>query len=168
MMSDPGDSIASGGLPVTLANATSPIARRDFLLTSLAGAIAAAGAAGFPASLYAASAVSVDQFLALSQSLTQSSSLDPGIAKTLLGGFLATDHGGELAALVGDPGSATTKHATLANAIVGAWYSGVYNTADGQAVATFDQALLWNAMSFTKPFGECGGDTGYWSSAPKS
>jgi len=73
-----------------------------------------------------------------------------------------------LAFSVADPGSATTKHATLANAIVGAWYSGVYSTAGGQAVATFDHALLWNAMTFTKPFGECGGDTGYWSAAPKA
>ena len=147
---------------------TSPIARRDFLFVSLAGAIVAAGAGGFPARLYADSPVTAEQFLSLSQTLTEASNLDPGIAKTLLGGFLAIDHGGELAALVADPGSATTKHATLANAIVGAWYSGVYNLAGGQALATFDQALLWNAMTFTKPFGECGGDTGYWSAAPKA
>jgi hypothetical protein len=149
---------------------TSPIARRDFLLASLAAAIAAPGAGGFPARLYAESPVTVAQFLALSQSLTQASaaSLDAGIAKTLLGGFIAIDHGGELAALAADPASATTKHAALANAIVGAWYSGVYSTADGQAVATFDQALLWNALTYTKPFGECGGDTGYWSAAPKA
>ena len=147
---------------------TSAIARREFLLASLAGAIAAAGAGGFPARLYAEGALSADQFLALSRSLTQASELDPGISKTLLGGFLATGHGADLAALAADPGSATGKNAALANAIVGAWYSGVYNAAAGQAVATFDQALLWNALTYTKPFGECGGDTGYWSSAPKA
>jgi Membrane bound FAD containing D-sorbitol dehydrogenase len=146
---------------------TSTIARRDFLLASIAAAIAAAGG-GFPASLYAGSAVSADQFLALSQNLTRTSSLDPGIAKTLLGGFLATDNGAALAELVADPVSGTGKNALLANAIVGAWYSGVYNTAAGPAVATFDQALLWNALTYTKPFGECGGDTGYWSAAPKA
>jgi hypothetical protein len=146
---------------------TSAIARRDFLLASIAAAIAAAGG-GFPASLYAESTVSADQFLALSQNLTQASSLDPGIAKTLLGGFLATGNRAALAELVADPGSGTGKNALLANAIVGAWYSGVYNTAAGPAVATFDQALLWNALTYTKPFGECGGDTGYWSAAPKA
>jgi len=146
---------------------TSAIARRDFLLASIAAAIAAA-AGEFPASLYAESAVSADQFLALSQNLTQASSLDPGIAKTLLGGFLATGNGVALAELVADPGSGTGKNALLANAIVGAWYSGVFNTAAGPAVATFDQALLWNALTYTKPFGECGGDTGYWSAAPKA
>ncbi len=146
---------------------TSAIARRDFLLASIAAAIAAA-AGEFPASLYAESAVSADQFLALSQNLTQASSLDPGIAKTLLGGFLATGNGVALAELVADPVSGTGKNALLPNAIVGAWYSGVYNTAAGPAVATFDQALLWNALTYTKPFGECGGDTGYWSAAPKA
>jgi hypothetical protein len=99
--------------------------------------------------------------------LTRTSSLDPGIAKTLLGGFLATGNGAALAELVADPVSGTGKNALLANAIVSAWYSGVYNTAAGPAVATFDQALLWNALTYTKPFGECGGDTGYWSAAPK-
>jgi Membrane bound FAD containing D-sorbitol dehydrogenase len=154
--------LAGGGLPMT-----SAIARRDFLLASIAAAIAAAGG-GFPASLYAESAIGADQFLALSQNLTQASSLDPGIAKTLLGGFLATGNGAALAELVADPGSGTGKNALLTNAIVGAWYSGVYNTAAGPAVATFDQALLWNALTYTKPFGECGGDTGYWSAAPKA
>jgi Membrane bound FAD containing D-sorbitol dehydrogenase len=146
---------------------TSAIARRDLLLASIAAAIAAAGG-GFPASLYAESAIGADQFLALSQNLTRTSSLDPGIAKTLLGGFLATGNGAALAELVADPVSGTGKNALLANAIVGAWYSGVYNTVAGPAVATFDQALLWNALTYTKPFGECGGDTGYWSAAPKA
>ena len=146
---------------------TSAIARRDFLLASIAAAIAAA-AGEFPASLYAESAVSADQFLALSQNLIQASSLDPGVAKTLLGGFLATGNGAALAELVADPVSGTGKNALLPNAIVGAWYSGVFNTAAGPAVATFDQALLWNALTYTKPFGECGGDTGYWSAAPKA
>jgi hypothetical protein len=50
---------------------TSSIARRDFLLASLAAAIAAAGTSGFPASLYAEGVVSADQFLALSWRLTQ-------------------------------------------------------------------------------------------------
>jgi hypothetical protein len=55
----------------------------------------------------------------------------------------------------------------LADAIVAAWYSGVYDTGHGQAVASFDQALLWNALSFTKPFAQCGGVTGYWADPPQ-
>ena len=34
-------------------------------------------------------------------------------------------------------------------------------------MAGFEQALLWQAMSFTKPFADCGGETGYWSEPPQ-
>jgi hypothetical protein len=56
----------------------------------------------------------------------------------------------------------------LANAIVAAWYSGVYDGAKGPAVADFTGALVWDALTYTKPFGECGGATGYWSDPPES
>ncbi len=144
------------------------LARRDFLLAGLAAAIAAAGAGGFPAGLYAASSISVEQFIALSRTLTETSNLDPDAARTLLGAFIDTGHEGDLATLIADPASASGKGAALANAIVAAWYSGVCNAKSGQAVATYDQALMWNAMTFTKPLGECGGDTGYWSDPPKA
>ena len=144
------------------------LARRDFLLAGLAAAIAAAGAGGFPASLYAASSISVEQFTTLSKTLTETNNLDHDAARTLLGAFIGTGHEADLAALIADPASASGRNAALANAIVAAWYSGVCNTRSGQAVATFDQALMWNAMTFTKPFGECGGDTGYWSDPPKA
>jgi hypothetical protein len=149
-------------------SSTPALARRDFLL-SLAGAIAAAGTAGFPARLYAASSISVEQFAVLSKTLTQATTaLDPDVARTLLGAFIVTGHEAGLAALIADPSSAAAKNAPLAQAIVGAWYSGVCTVANGQEVATFDQALMWSAMTFTKPFGVCGGDTGYWSDVPKS
>jgi Membrane bound FAD containing D-sorbitol dehydrogenase len=148
-------------------SSVTPIMRRDFL-AGLAAAIAAAGSAGFPASLFAASSIRVEQFATLSKTLTQSASLDPDVARTLLGAFIATGHEADLAALIADSSSAAAKNAPLANAIVAAWYSGVCNTATGQAVATFEGALMWNAMTYTKPFGICGGDTGYWSDPPKA
>jgi hypothetical protein len=136
--------------------------RRDLLLRSLAAAIAAAGAGGFPAALYAAAAVTLDQFLVLSKALTEAADLDPEMGNKLLGGFLATGHGDGLARLV-----AGEAEPELANTIVAAWYSGVSDSGQGPAVAGFDQALLWQAMSFTKPFADCGGDTGYWSEPPQ-
>jgi len=144
-----------------------PIGRRDFLL-NLAAAIAAAGTAGFPAGLYAASSISVEQFTKLSKTLTQAGSLDPDVARTLLGAFIATGHEADLTALIADPAGAAGKNAAVAKAIVAVWYSGVCKTATGEAVATYDQALMWNAMSFSKPMGICGGDTGYWSEPPKA
>lgn len=136
--------------------------RRD-LLTGIAAAIMAAGTSGFPRDLYADATVTVEQFLALSQQLTNASGLDPAVAKTLLGGFLATGNGPALAALIAGPG----RDGPLADAIVAAWYSGIYDSGPGkQAVATFTDAVLWNALSFTKPPGWCGGSTGYWAQAP--
>ncbi len=86
----------------------------------------------------------------------------PVLARTLLGGFLATGRGADLERLV----QSDTSVPDLANAIVAAWYSGLYQDANGEAVATYTDALLWNALSFTKPMGDCGGETGYWADPP--
>ena len=64
--------------------------RRDAILNSLAAAIAAAGSAGFPASLFAQADITAEQFLQLSERLTGAGDLDQDVARTLLGGFLAT------------------------------------------------------------------------------
>jgi hypothetical protein len=152
------------------------LSRRDVILAAVGAAITGAGSAGFPAALFAQSAVTPEAFLALSERLTQTKDLDLGIATTLLGGFLATGNGDELAELVGQDFDSFTP---LANAIVAAWYSGLYTTVPKgsgqqnhplrqriQKVATFDQALVWKALAFTKPWGECGGETGYWADPP--
>jgi len=140
------------------------ITRRDAILRSVAAAIAAAGPASFPSAVFAQADVSVDQFLQLSERLTGASGLDADIAKTLLGGFLATGRGPALAELV-RPGSGSAS--PLADAIVAAWYSGLYDTGHGTAVSDFNGALVWNALSFTKPFGSCGGEIGYWADPPE-
>ena len=140
--------------------------RRD-VLAGVAAAIAAAGVAGFPEALFAQSGVTVDQFLALSEKLTEVTPLDADVAKTLLGGFLATGQGPALSELVSEDKDFTS-YTELANAIVAAWYSGLYDTGKGQAVSDFTGALVWNALTFTKPWAECGGQTGYWGDAPES
>ena len=156
---------------------TVQLSRRDLILAAVGAAIASAGSVGFPATLFAQSAVTPEQFLALSEKLTQTPKLDLGVATTILGGFLATGHGDEIAQLLGENFNSFTP---LANAIVAAWYSGLYTTVPRgsgasahplrgrvQRVATFDQALVWNALTFTKPWGECGGETGYWAQSPE-
>jgi hypothetical protein len=151
---------------------------RRGILAAVAAAIAAAGAAGFADDLFAQSTVTPEQFLALSEKLTGVQNLDQSVATTILGGFLATGHGDELLQMVGEDFDSFTP---LANAIVAAWYSGLYTTVPVgrgasnhplrdtvQKVATFDQALVWSALSFTKPWAECGGDTGYWANPPQA
>jgi hypothetical protein len=132
---------------------------------AIAGALAAGVAAVLAPPVYGQAQVTVADFLKLSQNLTGAAQLDPQIAATLLQGFVATDKGGALAALAAKPDSAEP---ALANAIVAAWYSGVYDSGKGQAVATYDQALVWDALTFTKPMGSCGGETGYWSQPPQT
>jgi len=139
------------------------LTRRE-LLSGVAAAIAVAGTAGFPSTLYAAANVTVGQFIALSEWLTGTDDLNPDVAKTLLGGFLATGNGPALAQLA----KKQNARGAVANAVVAAWYTGIYETGKGQAVATVDQALIWNALTFTKPIATCGGAIGYWAFPPET
>jgi hypothetical protein len=134
------------------------VTRRDAILAAVGAAIAA----GVPAPLLAQE-LTAEGFLALSERLTGASGLDPDVARTVLGGFLATGHGPGLAALADG-----TSDGPLADAVVAAWYSGLYDTGHGPAVADFEGALLWSALNFTKPFGDCGGETGYWADPPET
>ncbi len=55
----------------------------------------------------------------------------------------------------------------LADKIIEYWYSGVYDTAEGeQAVATFADALVWRAVRYTKPLTLCAAP-GFWAAAPQ-
>ena len=47
----------------------------------------------------------------------------------------------------------------MANDLVAAWYSGMV---DGKVVL-YTEALVWTAMTYSKPMGICGGVTGYWA-----
>ena len=138
--------------------------RREAILAGVAAAVAAAGAGGFPAAALAQAGMTADEFLALSERLTGVRGLDPDVARTLLGGFAATGQGEGLRALAGGG----PEDAPLADAIVAAWYSGLYASGRGEAVADFEGALVWNALTFTKPFGDCGGATGYWADPPET
>jgi hypothetical protein len=139
-----------------------PITRRSLLV---GGASAAALAAGLSLRAGARETITVDQFRALSARLTGAavSDLDPTMAGKLLEGFVAMGRGPALARLAANPGAGT---GSLADAIVAAWYSGTYDTPAGPAVAGFTDALLWNALDFTKPPGVCGGETGHWADPP--
>ncbi|MEI9900746.1 MAG: sugar dehydrogenase complex small subunit [Hyphomicrobium sp.] len=130
----------------------------------MAAAIAAVGVAGFPTKLYADADITVDQFIALSKKLTEKDDLDAALAGKLLGGFLAIGKGPDLAALIAG------EHIDddLANAIVAAWYSGLYDSGWGEEVLTFNHALVWQALTFAAPPGNCAGPMGYWADPPAS
>lgn len=146
---------------------TARTTRRRLLLSALAGTIAAAGAGGFPARLYALAEISESEFIALSQALTGAEWLDPRVASTLLGGFLAMGKDAELAALAAEM-PAPDASGELAEALIAAWYSGIFAGPNGPVAADYTGALLWNALAFTKPAGLCGGETNHWSEPPET
>jgi hypothetical protein len=108
---------------------------------------------------------SLEAFIAMSAKLTGQPSLDDDIGKTILDAFMASGQGDVIAALIADPAPENSK-SKIANAVVAAWYSGISPISGANQVTGFNEALVWNALSYTKPWGSCGGDAGYWSEAP--
>jgi hypothetical protein len=138
------------------------ISRRSLVV---GGASTAALVAGFPLRAGAEETVTVEQFRELSARLSGAAlaDLDATMAGKLLDGFVSMGRGPALALLAADPQVTT---GTVADDVVAAWYTGTYDTPAGPAVAGFTDALLWNAIDFTKPPGWCGGETGYWADPP--
>jgi len=137
------------------------LTRRRML--ALSGASALSLMTGLPS--MAAEGVSEDDFVKLSARLLQTDapSLDAEIAAKYLAGFEQT---GRMQALSLLAGGADDK--ALEEEIITDWYSGVHRTAEGEEVATYTDARIWNALDYTKPQGWCGGDTGYWSEPPSA
>jgi len=54
-----------------------------------------------------------------------------------------------------------------AEIVIVALYTGVVDTPKGPQVVTYDGALIWQALPWTKPNMACGGLTNYWSEPPK-
>ncbi|NMA99597.1 MAG: hypothetical protein GX970_16085, partial [Phyllobacteriaceae bacterium] len=74
---------------------------------------------------------------------------------------LAAKNSAGLAALINGSSDAALEAEIIAN-----WYTGLHDTADGEAIVTYEDALIWEALDYTKPMGWCGGETGYWADAP--
>lgn len=140
------------------------ISRRRLIV---GGACAASAAFALPLWAGVRDTITAEEFRALSARLTGASltDLDPGVAGKLLDGLLSMGRGADLGRLAADPGASA---GTLATDIVAAWYSGNYQTAAGLASIGYPNALLWDALDFTKPSGFCGGVTGYWGDPPQS
>ncbi|MEQ8306186.1 MAG: sugar dehydrogenase complex small subunit [Hoeflea sp.] len=141
----------------TISSQFSPT-RRHLLIGGSATALAAF--AQWPG---AASAAELDPegFLALSERLTRKDDLSSDIATSMLEAFKAIGKTDELAALADG-----ADNQDLANEVVAAWYSGVSPDPDSNDVLTYTDALIWQAMTFSKPMGYCGGAMGYWAEPP--
>ena len=105
----------------------------------------------------------------LSAALTGYPQADPATAAKLMRAFATPQRASSLRALIAlvastpaselDAAIAAKHLDKIADDLVAAWYSGMV---DGKVVLYTD-ALVWSAMTFTKPMGICGGVTGYWA-----
>jgi len=142
------------------------IVSRRVVLRSGASAASALLVGGLNiASAVAAQTPSLDQFIDLSRKLTGNQSLDASMGQNILDAFVKAGRGQDIVTLAGDPAPAQSQ-AKVASAIVAAWYSGLSPLPGAREVTGFNEALVWTALSYTKPWGSCGGETGYWGDAP--
>ena len=115
---------------------------------------------------WAGAGEALERFLALSARLTgfPAVALDPALAGDLLDALQATGEGASLEDLL--EGTADGKHGGLAAQIIAAWYSGIHPTAEGPAVRTVQEALVWRALGFAHAPGHCSADLNDWSRPP--
>jgi hypothetical protein len=153
------------------------ISRRD-LLQALSGAtaLALAGRAA-PALAQGAGTLTATQFSALSAALTGYPAADAATSAKMLRAFATPARRAQLAALAKvvaatpaaglDAAISAQKLDGIANDLVGAWYSGIVTNGKAQTLVLYTGALVWTAMTYSKPMGVCGGPTGYWANAPQ-
>ncbi|QCO56470.1 ribonucleotide-diphosphate reductase subunit alpha [Pseudorhodobacter turbinis] len=139
---------------------STPLSRRGFM--SAVSAMSMLSLSQWPGQAFG-QGVGVDAFLALSEKLIGQDSLPQDIAGGMLSAFNATGKMDNISTL-----SADTVDSDLANAIVAAWYTGESPDPDDLTVLAYDEALIWQAMDFTKPMGFCGGGVGYWADPPEA
>lgn len=153
------------------------VSRRALLrAASGASALALAGRA-LPALAQGAALVTTAQFAATSAALTGYPAPDAATAAKMLRTFATPERRAPLAALAqvvaATPAAGLDAAITragldpVANDLVAAWYSGIVTQRGAQTLVLYTDALMWTAMTFSKPMGVCGGPTGYWAQPPQ-
>lgn len=141
------------------------LSRRDLLRSGTSAASILVIGMQLTAPGHAATPPSLDQFSDMSRKLTGQSALDKDMCRNILDAFVSAGQAGDLATLISDPAPERSQ-SKIADAVVAAWYSGLSPLPGAREVTGFNEALVWNALSYTKPWGNCGGETGYWSELP--
>ena len=141
------------------ANAPATLSRRSLL--SAASAFSVLSLSQWPTGAFAAG-MDIDAFTLLSQKLVQQDRLSSDIAGNMLSAFEDISASDRLAKLA--QGDADTE---IANSVVSAWYTGESPNPDDLQVLTYTDALIWDAIDYTKPMAYCGGAMGYWADPPE-
>jgi hypothetical protein len=146
-----------------------PLSRRGFLVfAALIAPLARLRGAGQRAPAASTEeAISVEQFLQLSERLMARSNLDPRLATTYRNALVAVPANIPLLAQLAE-GTASTRtaaHVALEGTIIEWWYTGVYTLNGEPRVATHMGALMWGALGMPAP-GTCASAFGAWSQPP--
>ena len=141
------------------------LSRRDLLRGGTSAASILVAGMPFTAPGHASTSPTLEQFFDLSRTLTGQSSLDNGMGGNILDAFVSAGQAEDLATLIADSAPERSQ-SKIADAVVAAWYSGASPLTGAREVTGFNEALVWNALSYTKPWGNCGGEMGYWSELP--
>jgi hypothetical protein len=105
------------------------------------------------------------RFMRISRNLTGIADLDPSIGETI---YELLDMAGRMKVLIGlsdEDEKAQAAREGLEVDVISAWYSGVVKTDKGPKLAAYHDALMWEVLDFTKPFGDCSRDFGSWAKA---
>jgi len=116
-------------------------------------------------------AISLDEFLRVSQRLVGRTRLDAQLAATYLNALFAAPANVPLLVQLArgsapDPGTAAALLA-LERTIIEWWYTGIYTLNGERQLATHTGALMWSAMNLPAP-GTCTGAFGSWSRPPRA
>ena len=116
-------------------------------------------------------AISLDEFLRVSQRLVGRTRLDAQLAATYLNALFAAPANVPLLVQLArgstpgpDPAAAPL---ALERTIIEWWYTGIYTLNGERQLATHTGALMWTAMNLPAP-GTCTGAFGSWSRPPRA
>ncbi len=155
-------------------NLASPMTRRE-LLQGLS-ALAAWGLAPSAFAQDALAPLTAARFAVLSRTTTGFAFTDPDAASDMLRALTATVGATDLAKIANL--AAVIAPAQLADElriagvdvaamkVMTALLTGMIDTPQGRTVITYDNALAWQAVPWTKPNALCGGEIDYWATAP--
>jgi len=100
-----------------------------------------------------ASAVTLDEFMELSERLLGRRGLDREIGRVYLDAISAdADDAVTLAYLVQSNGNPTPEQRALSATLIAWWYTGVYTVHGTRRIATHRGALSWTALGLTAPW----------------
>ncbi len=113
-------------------------------------------------------AISLDEFVRLSQRLLGRTNLDARVAATYFNALIADSENVLLLTGLaqGSGTDLTPAHLALERTIIDWWYTGTYTVGGKRQLATHSGALMWGALGMPAP-GICTGTFGAWARPPR-